>query len=267
MRYTEHAPHPALSRHVRLIWSLELDAPSGASVIERIVPDGVVEIVFHYRTPFAMRFSGDRVVTQAQSFAILQVRRFVEIWPTGVSGFVSVRFQPWGAHHVLRIPLAELADRHLPTTALWGSAARQLEERLALANSTQARVAMVQDFLLARLQHRSARAEQLTKATWQSRGMVRPARLAQGLGISERHLERICRRDLGVSPKGLTRLSRFLHACSALRSRTTGGLAELALKCGYYDQAHFNADFREFAGMTPTQFGGSATTSALDVFS
>jgi AraC-like DNA-binding protein len=33
-----------------------------------------------------------------------------------------------------------------------------------------------------------------------------------------------------------------------------GAIADAALSAGFYDQPHMNADFREFAGMTPAQF-------------
>jgi AraC-like DNA-binding protein len=46
-------------------------------------------------------------------------------------------------------------------------------------------------------------------------------------------------------------VSRFLYALRYLRAGKHATLTETALACGYFDQAHFNHDFREFAGMTP----------------
>ena len=49
---------------------------------------------------------------------------------------------------------------------------------------------------------------------------------------------------------------RFERAVEHLRAGAD--LADLALDCGYYDQAHFNRDFRAFTGATPTAFRAAA---------
>jgi AraC-like DNA-binding protein len=46
---------------------------------------------------------------------------------------------------------------------------------------------------------------------------------------------------------------RFGRAVERLRRRGHGSLTELALDCGYYDQSHFDRDFRAFAGVNPTE--------------
>ena len=53
-----------------------------------------------------------------------------------------------------------------------------------------------------------------------------------------------------MPPKAVGRILRFERAVARLRAGDD--LGALALDCGYYDQAHFNRDFREFAGVTPT---------------
>ena len=91
--------------------------------------------------------------------------------------------------------------------------------------------------------------------------------LAAELGWSRRHLAARFRDEVGVSPKALARLLRFERALELLGTRT---LADIAYECGYYDQAHFNRDFRAFAGATPGELlarrlpdGGGVTAGAL----
>jgi AraC-like DNA-binding protein len=47
---------------------------------------------------------------------------------------------------------------------------------------------------------------------------------------------------------------RFNRAVAGLRSSGTAALAEIAFDCGYSDQAHLNREFRQFAGVSPTEF-------------
>jgi transcriptional regulator GlxA family with amidase domain len=54
---------------------------------------------------------------------------------------------------------------------------------------------------------------------------------------------------------------RFRRAADLLLERPELTLADVAFACGYYDQAHLDRDFREFAQTTPTAY---AVTSVQD---
>ena len=96
IRYREFPVNDALSPYVRQIWLLECEGPALFGGPERIVADGVVEAIFHYRRPFRMRFAGADAEAQPVSLLVSQISRYVEIQPAGAGGFVSVRFHPWG---------------------------------------------------------------------------------------------------------------------------------------------------------------------------
>ena len=87
----------------------------------------------------------------------------------------------------------------------------------------------------------------------QSRGKTPIGWICDRLGRSRRHLAVLFREQIGVSPKTTARILRFERAV-ALLERGEHGLAELAFECGYYDQAHLNRDFREFADASPAAF-------------
>ena len=85
-------------------------------------------------------------------------------------------------------------------------------------------------------------------------GNVRIAELAAELGCSRRYLTSRFSAEVGLGPKAVARQVRFAGVGERL-ARAPKRLAEIAAAAGYYDQAaHLNRDFRELAGVTPTEF-------------
>lgn len=79
---------------------------------------------------------------------------------------------------------------------------------------------------------------------------------------SERHLQRVLRRYLGLTPKWLIQRRRLHEATDRLKHGGTS-LAELAVELGYTDQAHFTRDFRRVTGYTPGAFAAAYGTSRM----
>ena len=267
IRYREFPVDEALAPYVRQLWLLECDRPAVFGGPERIVADGVVEAVFHYRRPFTMRFAGADAVAQPVSLLVSQISRYVEIQPAGAGGFVSVRFHPWGAHHFFAVPMRALGDRATPADEVWRRRdVREVEERIATAATDAERIGAVQAFLRRRLDaHCKQDVSALVRALWRTRAPFRIDRIAGSLGVSQRRLERTFATALGMTPKHLTRLARFLRACQRLRHTPVERLTGVAHDFGFYDQAHFIHEFRAFSGMTPREFAASPRVSALDV--
>ena len=85
------------------------------------------------------------------------------------------------------------------------------------------------------------------------REVVRVAQVCERFGLSERALQRLVHRRLGLTPKWLIQRRRLHEAAERLRSQPAG-LGEVAALLGYADQAHFTRDFARVTEMTPGRF-------------
>ena len=79
------------------------------------------------------------------------------------------------------------------------------------------------------------------------------AAFAEAVGISPRTLQRVCLRAFGFPPKRLLRRQRFLQTLGLIRVSPDSRFGAL-IGDGYFDQAHFNRDFRDFMGMTAREY-------------
>ena len=94
---------------------------------------------------------------------------------------------------------------------------------------------------------------------------VTVARLAQRLGISDRHLRRIFADALGVSPLQYLQTRRLLTA-KQLLTDTAMPITQIALASGFASVRRFNAAFSVHYGLNPTQLrrGGAERSGDKD---
>jgi AraC-like DNA-binding protein len=257
IRFREYQVHPTLAPFVKCIWSVESDQAIFDMDRERILPDSCVELVFHFGDPFLTTFANGTNALQPQSFVVGQMKRFLEIEPAGRMGLIAVRFYARGAYLFFQRPLKEVAAGVVNLEDVWTTNARELTERVALATCMSERLQLIEETLRSLLlKHgRQDRAiDESLQIIEASCGQIRVAQLASHLGLSGRQLTRRFLQTVGVTPKEFARINRFLHVVRRLNERETMSLTETAMACGYFDQAHFNHEFREMAGMAPGEF-------------
>lgn len=258
MHYQEIQPSPALASYVKCFWILEgQGAGPDTTPKERILPDGSPEILVNFGDRFRWYGSDDSSLLQPVSFAYGQLRRHIEVGPTGNVGIIAVRFHPHGAAPFLAMPMNELADAFTDLSDLAGRDGTNLQERILNAPDNRQRVAHFEEFLSGRLKRGRADDALIGHSVRRivaSAGRLSVGALSDETGISLRHLERRFVSTVGMSPKLLARIVRFQKVLGHLRSDRPGSLTSLSYDCGYYDQAHFIRDFKTFSGISPRQY-------------
>jgi AraC-like DNA-binding protein len=251
--YRELALPPPLDRWVECVWSVQAPAAPAAG-FDTIVPDGCPELILQLGDRYECT-DGRRTELQPAAFLMGALSGPLRVRPRGGTHTVGIRFRPGGLSSFLRLPLHELTDRALPVADAFGAAGRELCERVASARGAGDLVHAAGRFLLPRLAPRPG-GRALAGALVRSRGRTSVDALAAGAGVSTRHLERVFRDEVGLSPK---RLARVVRVQEVLRraGAAPGRWVDVALDCGYADQAHLVRDFRELTGESPARWSGS----------
>jgi AraC-like DNA-binding protein len=247
------APDPRLGGYV--LGYCAYDERTGSFVRRRELPSDRVVAIVNFGAPIRVLSPYDGWTDQAFGFVAGMYDTFAVTETMGAQRGVQIDFSPVGAHLLWRVPMHEVAGRVVGLDELFGRAGLLLWEALAGARGWEERFALLDDFLLERLDDALSPVPSVTRALGRLRasgGTVRVDSLAAEIGCSRRHLAQGFREQVGASPKLLGRILRFQRAVALVGSGP--GWAEIAARCGYYDQAHMVRDFHQFAGASPGEF-------------
>ena len=246
MRYAEFGPPPRLAALVERFWLLEGVSTGSA---DAIIPDGRVELIFHYGEPFWRQSATGVRERQPTAILVGQMVEPVVLAPDGPAGVAAIRLRPAASRTLLGFSLQEVSGRFVDLEAVFPSV-RRLRERLGEAPGDDGRILALEEWLIGMAcPPPRQQVEAVVRAIVESSGRTPIDALARRAGASLRHMERQFREDVGLTPKTFSRIVRLQAALRRVRQGFP--LTDVALACGFYDQAHMTRDFRELASMSP----------------
>jgi AraC-like DNA-binding protein len=261
---TASAPPQGGGRRVRLAGHLrpyvescaDFDMAGWPPGRHRGLPDGTLTLVVSCGTPLVIRSAGQPHLEVVASVAGLRSGP-VDIIHDGTQRGVQLEITPRGARALLGMPAAALAEGVWPLGEVVGRRADELAGRLADAPDPAGR-ARALDTVLSGWVDDDAGFPVAVDAFWRllvaTAGSASVTSIASEIGLSRRHLGQLVRAELGLTPKTAARILRFGRARRCLRSGRASSLAETAVTCGYFDQAHLANDWKKLAGCTPGEW-------------
>lgn len=227
---------------------------STAPVRRREVPSDTVSVILSFGP--RIRVVAPRIVEVASFVATIGDSWAITEY-SGEQHGLEIRMSPLGATALLGVPMDSLAGHDVELADVLGAEADLLVERLAEAPDWPARFDLLDRLLperIARGREPSPAAAYAWRRLRETRGAVPIGRLVDELGCSHRYLLSQFRAHVGVGPKQLGMILRCQRAMRLLETRDGQRIAEIALRCGYSDEAHLDRDFRQLAGVTPSQW-------------
>lgn len=228
-----------------------MDSDQGREITPiRVLPDTCVELFMNYtNTPVAI--IGNEL--HERSIITARMSRPVDVQMRKGAGCLAICFHTGMAYQFFQVPMHMLSDKTIALSDLWKGMATELEDKLAIACNNEMRVTLVQDHLYQQL-IRNKRDLQMAYCLNQAQataGSMAVSKLCNDIGLSQRHLSRKFQQQIGLSPKEYLRVCRFIQSLQHLKKYPNRTLTEIAYQSGYYDQAHFNRDYKFYTGHSP----------------
>jgi AraC-like DNA-binding protein len=248
MNYKIIAPPVHLQRLVQCFWVLESDPGEITPHDYFLMADSCPEIIFQYNEGFK-NYS-------AQSARMRFQHSVYDKFEVGKKlGFFGVRLHPRAVSQLLNIPASEVVNHVFDFSDLFKQAGADLADQVYNAANAQERADLVSDFLTkkAALNQTDPISYFVDQVTARAGRLDLSAMLMES-GLSVRQFGRRFKAVAGFSPKYFARIARFQGVKDNYCSGHFETLTSLAYSCNYYDQPHFNREFKEFSGVQPFQY-------------
>jgi AraC-like DNA-binding protein len=254
MVFRLRTPGPPLSYFVENLWYY--DDLEVSHTKEKLLPNGAIELIIDL-SDGPKKLYDNRDLARASNYRRAWISGmqpgYLVIGAENGSSMMGAHFRTGGAAPFFGFPISELTSNVIELDLIWKQQILALRDQLLEAPSIARKFDLLEQYLLriarARLDpDRTVAAALATLRTWP---VLSLRDLAAQLGVSQKQM--IARFDarVGLTPKLTSRVFRFQKVLKKVHGHREPDWVDVALDCGYYDQAHLIHEFQEFAGVAP----------------
>jgi AraC-like DNA-binding protein len=252
MNYQEVLPSQKLRPFVKCFWQLEDNLLESRD--ELILPDGKMELIFQLGDVFEQSRSAPDTTGKATIAG--QLTKAITIKPIGKISLFGVRFTPQGFTAIFEEKAGQFLNQEVFISDM-DIQGKEIEEKIFFSAHFEERIMSIEEYLIHRLS--TSRVSDLNTRVGSRILLETPqedkiAKMAKDLKISLRQFERQFKDQVGLSPSSFIKIARFQKAIRSKVSMPSMGLAEVAIKNGYYDQSHFTRDCKDITGLSPKSY-------------
>jgi AraC-like DNA-binding protein len=248
MDYNIFPPPLHLKDLVQCFWTLESDPHRTTPKEYFLMADSCMEIIFQYNEGFQ--------AYSAQSARIRFQHSINNKFDVGKRvGFFGVRLYPHAVSQLLNVPANEVVNDVFDFADLFGPEGRDLADQVYSAVSTSERMVRISDYLTKKTYFKKTDpVKYFVDQVIEHNGSVDIPSMQQASGLSVKQFERRFKAIAGFPPKYFARIARFQAVKDKYSLSQLSTMTSLAYACNYYDQSHFNREFKEFSGVQPLQY-------------
>jgi len=169
---------------------------------------------------------------------------------------MGIQLHSYGMFFLSGIPVDRMQDNLLPMEYFFKSSSLdRITDRLKSINSSKERFRQMESFMLEEIGSTEIDPRLPYSISMLKRDPnLKMDHLSDALCLSNRGMQKLFKKYVGMSPSYFKKIKRFNEATQQLLEHPNVPLTSIALQCGYYDQAHFIKDFKEFGNITPSHF-------------
>ena len=243
--YREFLPAPEIQPYIYCYWQLKTTEPLKEPFTYRVVADGCIDIFFELQNP-------------AFNFVMGFCKKYTQFPLDQKFHYVGIRFLPTMFPQVFKVNAATLSNQFVALKTILPTTAQFIQNYCQSGADVAQIIPLLNDYFV----------EKVSQADFDDDGRLYDAiaiilknfgvlnvETDLNTGISPRQLRRIFKYYIGDSAKTFSKVVRFQNILRAKPSKQSLKRNKLFYQ-GYYDQAHFIKEFKNFYGVTPgTAFG------------